>query len=154
MAVSKEHRELLLRKITKANLPPEPTCGPNDTISFLVSLTAAWPGPITGEQKSGLEALCRQLAVKRKVLQSYDVEWKRATDSRPLGAQQWTILIVALLAEYEDGEGASEYTRGMELKRLNAAYIAIATAGSLEDVPYLEELESWADERLCELTGT
>ena len=42
----------------------------------------------------------------------------------------------------------------MELKRLNAAYIAIATAGSLEDVPYLEELESWAYERLCELTGT
>ena len=108
MAVSKERRELLLRKIIKANLPPEPTCGPNDTISFLVSLTAAWPGPITGEQKSGLEALCRQLAVTRKVLQSYDVEWKRATDSHPLGAQQWTILILELLAEYEDGEGAGQ----------------------------------------------
>lgn len=154
MTVSKERRELLLRKITKANLPPEPTCGPNDTISFLVSLTATCPGPITGEQKSGLEALCRQLAVTRKVLQSYDVEWKRATDRRPLGAQQWAILIVALLAEYKDGKEVSEYTRGMELKRLNAAYIAIATAGSLENVPYLEELESWADERLCELTGT
>ena len=154
MAVPKERRKLFLRKITQASLSLKSICGPNDTISFLVRLTAASPGTITSEQRSGLDALCRKLAITQKVLQSYDATWTRATDPRLLASQHWTVLIAALLTEYEDEERPGEYTLGMELKRLNAAYIAIAIAGTLEDVPYLYELESWAEERLSELTGT
>ena len=154
MGEPQERREVLLRKIIEATLPPESPVGPNDTVSFLIGIAAAWPGPITSDQRSGLEAMCRKLAVTRKVLQSYDAEWKRATDNRPLTAQQWGIVIAVLLAEYKDEEAAAEYALGMELKRLNAAYIAIDIAGSLKDVPYLMEVESWAAERLSELTGT
>jgi hypothetical protein len=84
---------------------------------------------------------------------SYDNEWRRATDATLLTAQNWPILIALLLAEFKSEEAVSEDSLGLELKRLNAAYMAIDISKGLDDVAHLTELQAWADERLAELAG-
>ena len=153
MSESQERREQILHRLINETTPPEPSGGPNSTVRLLVEIGAAWPGPLSSDLGVGLEAICRKLAVTGKVAMSYDDDWRRATDVTPLTAQNWPALIALLLAEFKTEEGVSGDSLGLELKWLNAAYMAIDIAVGLDDVAHLTELRTWADERLTELAG-
>ena len=152
MSESKDRHEEIFRRIVEAVPVHQPSEGANDTVDLLIAIGAAWPGPLSSELEAGLDALCRKLAVTRKVMRSYGLGWNRAIDTEPLPDRYWEMLIAVLLARFGHEE-ASEYKLGIELKRLNAAYMAIDITKGLDWAPDLKEIESWAGERLDELTG-
>ena len=153
MSESQERYEQVLQRLIGETPPPDSSGGFGSTVRLLVAIGAAWPGPLSSDLSVGLEAICRKLAVTGKVLMSYDNEWRRATDATLLTAQNWPILIALLLAGFKSEEAVSEDSLGLELKRLNAAYMAIDISKGLDDVAHLTELQAWADERLAELAG-
>ncbi len=136
-------------------LPPSPEAR-DEGISVPAFLSAAirsWPGPMNAGGEAGLEALCRKLAVAKRVKIAYDSSWKRALSQEDLPIPYWPALIALLLAEFQSNAATLDQVRGVALKRLNAAYSAMEIATALIDVPHLSELARWADVRLTALTG-
>jgi hypothetical protein len=99
------------------------------TLGVLAGLGRRWPGPLTGEEEASLEAICRKIHVAGKVADRYRPGWKRDPGGQPLGADQWRLLLVVLLAYVAAQDLEREEGRGLALKLINAVYAGIDLAG-------------------------
>ena len=143
------HEAYLIKQILEEfPVTDQPDESEINTGEFIVSLLRTWPGSIGETGRSGLEELCRKLAVTNQVKTTYDATWRRATDRENLALPYWPALIAALLCTFVESEESEEYTKGRALKRLNGAYQALGIAGQISGVAHLQELSAWADRRL------
>ncbi len=115
-----------LLRAAQANCPAPGSPGP-ETVGVphvLAELAGAWPGPLTGEHRASIDALCRKLAVTGGVSAEYNRDWTKRTNEQPLAASHWLLLLAVLLAWSETPEAMGPDGRGLALKCLNAALTA------------------------------
>jgi len=139
----------------QANLPPVPQGddGHIDTRRVLLRLAGVRPDLPSGRDREDLEALCREIAVRRRVLQTYDPGWRKGDRQAPLPAEWWPLLIAVLLAFADREWPTEEDDSGMALKSLNAALAAIDIAETLDDVAIRPDMRCWTEEILGTVSG-
>jgi len=107
---------LLVEARRVAGEPPR-HAAPIDVLALLHEQAARWPAaPDAGV----LHALCRRLGVAKQVWTAYDARWTRRPDATPLRAEGLALLAAVCLAG-----AAAEGERGLRLKALNGALIAL-----------------------------
>lgn len=95
------------------------------TAAVLAELGRAWPGPLSPEQESALEALCRKIHVAKKVTTHYKPRWKKDAAAPSLSPLQGRLLVVVLIAWAAAQNAGTEEGRGLALKLINAAFAAL-----------------------------
>jgi len=114
------------------------------------ALVRAWldrgPAVFDGGDRASLEALCRQIDVRKRVSVAYGAEWKRLDPETPAGAAVVSGLVAVLLANAarvgDPGarvDGACD--DGWGLKCTNSALKALELQ---EHLPHASELRVWA----------
>lgn len=118
-------------------------------------LVRAWmadgPRVFDGADRSQLDALCRQIDVRRKVSVTYCDGWKRADPETPAPAATIAGLVAVLLANAGPlpSEGVSD--GGWGLKCVNSALKALEFGN---EIPAAPQLRAWALTVLDDRTGT
>lgn len=130
-------------------IPPSPN-GFN-TGAFLTQLVRSWPRPLNQKDADGLEALCKKVAVAKKIWAVYDPGWKKSAAPEPLPTPLWSLLIATLLAYGRGGDNKNAMARGIALKRINTAFQALDLANTQEPCPCLPELKTLAQICLDEI---
>ena len=130
---------------TLAGLQPAPDGDPPICVPALVrSWLAPGPAVCTGDDRDALDALCRQIDVRRKVSAAYAPEWQRLDPEVPVAAPVVSGLVAVLLANAAGvGEPGADGARndGWGLKCTNSALKALELG---EDAPHASELRVWA----------
>jgi hypothetical protein len=128
----------------------EPTA--ESGLIFTGALVARWlangPTICTGDDREQLDALCRQIDVRKRVSAGYAAGWKRLDPEEPAEPAVVSGLVAVLLANAA-GVGApgpdGSRNDGWGLKCTNSALKALALR---EQAPYASDLRSWAVEVL------
>lgn len=132
--------------------PPAPSgSGTIDTVEFLLSLAGAWPAAPDPRSVGGLDALARKLSVAREILAAYGPGWSRPASPEPLAPPAWALLVAVLVAYARDDRPDDPDTRGVALKRLNAAFTALDLGAARGQIPRRLALAAWTQERLAAL---
>lgn len=125
----------------------------------LVELAGAWPGPLTGDHRAYIDALCRKLAVTRGVSAAYNRDWTKRANDPPLPATYRLLLLAVLLAWSETPETMGPDGRGLALKCLNGALTAreritfnIGADESAFAIDIITSLESWIADRVARIS--
>jgi hypothetical protein len=90
---------------------------PIDVLGLLHAHAARWPSP---PEVDVVHALCRRLGVAKQVWTAYDAGWKPLPDATPLDPGGLALLAAVCLAS-----AAAEGERGLRLKALNGALVAL-----------------------------
>ena len=113
---------------------------------------AAGPTVFSGADRRRVEALCRQIDVRRKVSEVYDDGWKRREPETPVSAETMAGVVAVLLANagpISTADAASD-DGGWGLKCANSALKAL----DLRDgIPEAASLRAWALAVLDHRTG-
>lgn len=140
-----------------ADLQPEAASDAPVSVPALVrGWLAQGPRVLTGDDRSALDALCRQIDVRRKVSAEYDEGFGRRDPETPVAPSVRSGLVAVLLANAagvgEPGPDGS-LTDGWGLKCANSALKALELDG---EPPHAPELRAWAFEVLdrASLSGT
>lgn len=113
---------------------------------------AAGPNVFEGSERADLDALCRQIDVRRKVSTTYAAEWKRIDPEVAVPAPVAAGLVGVLLANAGPLQGSiGVRDGGWGLKCANSALKALDL---FEDAPITAELRAWAVEVLDAQTGS
>ena len=112
--------------------------------ALVAAVARAWPAVFTGDDREELEALCRQVDVRKKVSAGYDagVEATRSRSAgRPCGRERRR----RGAARQRGGRGRTGHRRarndGWGLKCTNSALKALELR---DDLPHASELRVWA----------
>lgn len=119
-------------------------------------LVDAWllAGPMVfnGSERADLDALCRQIDVRRKVSTTYATGWKRMDPEAAVPAAVAAGLVAVLLANAGSLHGSTGVRDGgWGLKCANSALKALDL---FEDAPLTPELRAWAVEILDAQTAS
>ena len=124
-------------------------------------IVAAWlrdgPRVFGGADRQDLEALCRQIDVRRTISIEYRTGWKRMDPERPADAGTVAGLVAVLLANSGPIDGfagsihAASDDGGWGLKCVNSALKALDHTDGLPAAP---ELRAWALTILDQRTGS
>ena len=132
---------------------PEPAGGSEAEIS-VPALVEQWladgPRVFSGVDRMQLEALCRQIDVRRTVAVGYRSGWKRVDPEIPASATTVAGLVAVLLA---NAGPLTSHARdgGWGLKCANSAFKALELR---EEIPEAARLRAWALTVLDHRTGT
>ncbi len=129
--------------------------GSNDSIdvgALVGTWLAAGPNVFEGSERADLDALCRQIDVRRTVSTNYGANWKRIDPEVAVPAPVAAGLVGVLLAN----AGALHASHGVTdggwgLKCANSALKALDL---FEDAPFTPELRAWAVEVLDAQTAS
>jgi hypothetical protein len=137
-------------ELVTADLPDPIEVDPNLVITskVLVGLARTWPEPPSDEHRRDLETLCRKVHVAKKLMSVYAPGWKRVPEAVPLSLPYWSLTVAVLLGYSCLDEVNGNQARGLGFKLLNAALTALDLARSQGTVPYLSELQAWAEKVL------
>ena len=132
----------------------EPT-GPIVVPQLVLGWLAAGPALFVDADRDRVDALCRQIDVRRKVSMVYDHGWKRREPETPVSAETMAGVVAVLLANAgpigptDDANAADD--GGWGLKCANSALKAIELRDGL---PEAASLRAWALAVLDDRTGT
>ncbi len=143
-------RELIAVQPTKPLAAGSATeMGPEGTVDVGVLVgtwLAAGPNVFVGSARADLDALCRQIDVRRKVSTTYGAGWKRVDPETAVPAAVAAGLVAVLLANAGSLQGSTGVRDGgWGLKCANSALKALDL---FEDAPFTPELRAWAVEIL------
>ena len=128
----------LLGDILEDTPTPEPV--PADHISTaaaVLRLAGGTPGSLTAEERTIAEALCRKIAIAKRVWAVYGSDWRKLPDVAELPTPYWAPLIAGLM-RHGVGHSTDDATaRGFALKCLNGALGAFDLVDGRSDVPRL-----------------
>lgn len=113
-----------------------------DTLQRLIALSQAWPGPLTPDLRSDLDAICRKLAITGTLLAEYQAAWKPASEKKELPESGWNLLAATLVAWSNVPEQMGADGRGLSAKLLDAA------CRTLECADIHDSIRKLVDERL------
>jgi hypothetical protein len=141
-----------------ARLQPTAELQPTESDSIATgALVARWlangPAIFSGGDREQLDALCRQIDVRKKVSAGYAAGWKRLDPEEPAEPAVVSGLVAVLLANAA-GVGApgpdGARNDGWGLKCTNSALKALELR---EQPPHASDLRSWAIEVLDRIRG-
>ena len=115
------------------------------------SLVGRWlaEGPGGCREPDQLDALCRQIDVRKRVSEAYEPGWKRRDPEAMVGAEVMSGLVAVLLGD-ADARLAAGADVGFALKCANSALKALDL---LPQGPQVPALRAWAVELLDRHTG-
>ena len=152
-----EEIKKVLAEAVEASPAPE-TLGSSriSTPQTLVKLAQRWPSTPDQEGRAALEALCRKVHVAKKVMNSYQIDWKKDPEARPLDQIHQPLLIAVLLAYSSADKQGTETERGLGLKLLNAALDALDLSARAEPsgsapMEWRQSIETVLDQMLAEV---
>lgn len=135
---------------------PEPPAASGGFIS-IARILLDFADAETGERKErfrrDLEMICHKVAVAKKVLAVYDADWKKTADATPLQTEYWPLLIAVLLVRATHCTRPNYDHRGLGLKCLNSALIALDLAESMDDMKSHREFHDLAGSILAEFSS-
>jgi hypothetical protein len=138
-------------------LPLLPDEAPGATISVgaqVSSWLTSGPRVFAGADRVALDALCRQIDVRKKVSASYADGWKRAEPEVPAAPPVVAGVVAVLLANGEridEPTDAGALNDGWACKCANSALKALDLC---DDLPFEGELRVWAMEALDRVRRT
>lgn len=109
------------------------------------------PRVFDGAARAQLDALCRQIDVRRKVSVTYSDGWKRVDPETPAPTASIAGLVAVLLANSGPLPSAGASDGGWGLKCVNSALKALELSG---EIPAAPQLRAWALTVLDDRTGT
>jgi hypothetical protein len=139
-------RAALFPRLAAERPAPGGTAGALVVAEVVAIRLAAGPEVARGEARATLDALCRQIDVRKRVSAAYGPEWARL-DPEP-AADAWTIAALAavLLGNATAvGRGRGDDDEGWGLKCVNSALKALDLR---DDLPHAPALRAWALEVL------
>ncbi|OHA20369.1 MAG: hypothetical protein A2849_01165 [Candidatus Taylorbacteria bacterium RIFCSPHIGHO2_01_FULL_51_15] len=139
----------LVTKVLR-ELPPFETEQEGQIYTALIAerLLRAWPQNLSKDDLEFLNILCRKIEVTKKLLLSYELQWKQPKIPVALPPSFFPLILSVLLflPAFPGGD------KGQALKQLSAAFTLIDRAGDGGGVSVLDELRRYAEERLTLLT--
>jgi hypothetical protein len=124
----------------------------------VAALVARWlgrgPAVLAGDDRECLDALCRQVDVRKKVSAGYGPDWKRLDPEVPAESAVISGLVAVMLANAAGvGSPGPDGSRndGWGLKCTNSALKALELR---EQAPYASELRIWAMDVLDRIRDT
>ena len=124
----------------------------------VAALVAGWlrrgPAVFAGDDRESLDALCRQVDVRKKVSAGYGPDWKRRDPEVPAEPAVVSGLVAVMLANAAGvGSPGPDGSRndGWGLKCTNSALKALELR---EQIPYASELRVWAMDVLDRVRDT
>ena len=126
--------------------------GPIVVPELVLGWLAAGPTVFVDADRDRVDALCRQIDVRRKVSVVYDDGWKRREPETPVSAETMAGVVAVLLANagpIGPADGADD--GGWGLKCANSALKALELRDKLPDAA---SLRAWALAVLDHRTGT
>ena len=140
--MSSDRRELF--DVLARLQPTEEESVPISVPAFVKQWLARGPAVFAGDDREKLEALCRQVDVRKKVSAGYAPGWKRLDPEVPAPPQVVSGVVAVLLANAA-GVGApgpdGARNDGWGLKCTNSALKALELH---DDPPHASELRVWA----------
>ncbi len=125
---------------------------PIDVVARVRDWLVAGPQVFVADDRVALEALCRQIDVRRRISAGYGPGWVRLEPEVPVGPETVAGVVAVLLANAGAiGAGVGERDGGWGLKCVNSALKALDGFG---DVPAAPELRAWALAVLDDRTGS
>lgn len=119
---------------------------------LVLSWLAAGPAVFVDADRDRVDALCRQIDVRRKVSMVYDDGWKRREPETPVSAETMAGVAAVLLANAGPiGPADAADDGGWGLKCANSALKAIELR---DELPEAASLRAWALAVLDHRTGT
>ena len=142
----------LFERSTRVQPVGDPT-GPIAVAQLVCDWLAAGPTVFTGADRRRVEALCRQIDVRRKVSEIYDDGWKRREPEVPVASETMAGVVAVLLANAGpiSTADATSDDGGWGLKCANSALKALELRDA---VPEAASLRAWALAVLDHRTGT
>ena len=140
-------RTPLLRDLATSQ-PADDGPGPV-SVPALVKAWLAADGATGEDDRVALEALCRQIDVRRRISVAYGDGFRRRDDETPAPPAVVAGVAAVLLCQAPDvaaAAGAGERNDGWGLKCINSALKAIDLGG--DGLPHRAELTGWAFEAL------
>jgi len=140
-------RSPLLRDLAAAQ-PADDGPGPV-SVPALVKGWLAADGVASAADRPALEALCRQIDVRRRISVAYRDDFRRRDDEAPAPPAVVAGVVAVLLCQAPDVAASAadgERNDGWGLKCINSALKAIDLGG--EDLPHRAELTGWGFEAL------
>ena len=126
--------------------------GPIVVPQLVLGWLAAGPSVFVDAERGRVDALCRQIDVRRKVSVVYDDGWKRREPETPVSAETMAGVVAVLLANAGPiGPADAADDGGWGLKCVNSALKAIELRDGLPDAA---SLRAWALAVLDHRTGT
>jgi hypothetical protein len=103
-----------------------PATGPGRiaTVRTIADLAVAWPAPLGDESADTLQAICRKIAVAKKVYSEYAPGWAKLDGARAIDTAALRLLAVTLAA-YASSARLEAGGLGLSLKLVNGALAAI-----------------------------
>lgn len=92
-------------------------------MEFAQSLLQNAPSPLGPADEAGVDALCRKIDVVKKVIRSYDGDWKKPIDGTALDGSEIEVLISMFLFA-----AAADAKPDKKFKYLNSAFNALDLA--------------------------
>lgn len=111
---------------------------------------AAGPAVATGADRADLEALCRQIDVRRRVSRGYASGWQRLDDEESASPEVIAGLVAVLLANAGPLGKSAPDDGGWGLKCANSALKAL---DQFDDLPEAPALRAWAMSVVDDRTG-
>ncbi len=112
---------------------------------------AAGPVVASGADREDLDALCRQIDVRRRVSRGYAAGWRRLDDEESAPAEIVAGLVAVLLANAGPLGGQAPDDGGWGLKCANSALKAL---DRFDDLPEAPALRAWAMSVVDDRTGS
>ncbi len=132
--------------------PSADTSGPIVVPRLVLDWLAAGPAVFVDADRVRVDALCRQIDVRRKVSVVYDDGWKRREPETPVSAETMAGVVAVLLANAGPiGAADAADDGGWGLKCANSALKALELR---EQLPEASSLRAWALAVLDHRTGT
>lgn len=99
--------------------------GERRTLGFVRSLLENPPSHLGPEEEAAVEALARKIDVVKKVVRSYDNDWKKPIDGTALDDQEMKALVLMFLFAAGTANREDRDSAGRRLKWLNSGFNAI-----------------------------
>ena len=138
-------------RIERAQTPVDGS-GPIVVPQLVLEWLAAGPSVFADADRGWVDALCRQIDVRRKVSVVYDNGWKRREPETPVSPETMAGVVAVLLAN-AGAIGAADVADdgGWGLKCANSALKALELR---DEIPDAASLRAWALAVLDDRTGT
>jgi hypothetical protein len=134
--VKAHHAHLFEQVRSEQHDLPVTTVAPIDVAALVRRWLAT--GPELATQREDLEALCRQIDVRRRISAAYGARWQRLASEQPADPRVVSGLVAMLLAS---GAAALADDAGWSLKCVNSALKALDLC---PDAPHRPALRTWA----------
>ena len=139
----KGHHAHLFELLRAGQQDATPTASAPIRVAALVQgWLAAGPVLLPGVERQHLDALCRQIDVRKKISTAYGDGWQKLAPEQPADPRVVSALVAVLLA---NGSAAIGHDTGWSLKCVNSALKALDLS---RGVPHRPALQAWAWEIL------